>query len=110
MIPDAKDLFDHIYINEFKFDAAGVISAVRATAYDFEGKLGALEKMAAEAGVTLDECVFVGEGFNDAFVGGGAGLSIAYPPHSYSMEAVSHVQIAEDDLLKVVEVILSRRL
>ena len=87
LIPDTDDLFDHIFINKLRFDAKNVVSGVEATPYDFEGKADALEKMCAEHGYTLDRSVFVGEGFNDGDASAKAGLSIAYPPRDFELEA-----------------------
>ncbi len=97
-IPDANDLFDYIFINELIFDSSGVISGVKSTPYDFEGKAEALKKMCSDNGFTLHQSVFVGEGFNDATVATKAGLSIAYPPRTQGIKAASTIEIKEDDL------------
>jgi HAD superfamily phosphoserine phosphatase-like hydrolase len=105
-IPNADSLFDDIFINRLRFDGTGLVEGVEATAFDFEGKAQALQKVCDERGFTTEQAVFVGDGFNDAHVAAKVGLSIAYPPRDYETEAVSHVLIAEDDLLKVVEEVL----
>ncbi len=107
LIPDADDLFDYVFINKVQFDAKGIISGVSATPYDFIGKVTGLERMCTDHGCTLDQSVFVGEGFNDGPVSSKAGLSIAYPPRSFELEAASHVLIKEDDLMKVVEYVMA---
>jgi phosphoserine phosphatase len=109
MIPDADTLFDYVFINKLKFDANGLIAAVDATPYDFDGKADALKRICAERGFTPDQTVFVGEGFNDGHVSAMAGLSIAYPPRAFETEAASHVLIEEDDLMKVVEIVMNTR-
>lgn len=105
-IPDAYELFDYIFINKLLFDGNGLIRGVEATKYDFEGKAIALEKMCKNNGYTLNNSIFVGEGFNDDFVAKKAGLSIAYPPKGQGMKAVANIEIKEDDLLKVIPQIL----
>ena len=107
-IPDADELFQHIFINKLQFDVKGLLSGVEATPYDFDGKALALEKMCSDHGYTLDRSVFVGEGFNDGHVSAKASLSIAYPPRAYELEAASHVLIEEDDLMKVVECVMEK--
>jgi HAD superfamily phosphoserine phosphatase-like hydrolase len=106
LIPNADTLFDHIFINRLRFDAEGLIEGVDATAYDFKGKAAALQKICDERGISTEQAVFVGDGFNDAHVASTAGLSIAYPPRDYETEAAAHILIREDDLMKVVEHVL----
>jgi phosphoserine phosphatase len=106
-IPDADELFDHIFINRLKFDADDLICGVDATAYDFDGKADALELVAKEAGCSLAQSVFVGDGFNDAAVSKRAALSIAYPPVHVEQSSVSTFEVHEDDLMVVADTILS---
>ena len=97
-IPDADELFDYVFINRLLFDSEGVIDGVKVTPYDFEGKAVALEKMCTDNGFTLNNAVFVGEGFNDQDVASRAALSIAYPPVAQGMRETASIQIEEDDL------------
>jgi phosphoserine phosphatase len=106
LIPDADQLFDHIFVNKIKFDQEGIISGIDATPYDFEGKVNALELICAKHGYHISDAVFVGEGFNDEFVAAKAGLTIAYPPTDQGFRTASAIEIEEDDLLKVVDRVL----
>ncbi len=106
LIPDADQLFDHIFVNKIKFDQEGIISGIDATPYDFEGKVNALELICAKHGYHISDAVFVGEGFNDEFVADKAGLTIAYPPTDQGFRTASAIEIEEDDLLKVVDRVL----
>jgi HAD superfamily phosphoserine phosphatase-like hydrolase len=108
-LPDARELFDAIYINEMEFDSAGVISGVKATAYDFEGKAAALEEVAKKHGASMSQTVFVGDGFNDASVSLRAGLSVAYPPSHIEQSSASAIEIGEDNLIRVVNEVLRGR-
>ncbi|MBI3820515.1 MAG: HAD family hydrolase [Planctomycetes bacterium] len=107
-IPNAADeLFDYICINKIRFDnPSGLIAGVESTPFDFEGKLTALAAICKRHGCTLNEAVFVGEGYNDEHVINGAGLSIAYPPGETAIDAGSKVKIEEDDLSKILEHVL----
>lgn len=106
LIPDASDLFDYLCINRLHFEQpSGLIAGVDATPFDFEGKAVALEAICKLHGCTLKESVFVGEGFNDQYVANTAGLSIAYPPHETSINAVS-IPVADDDLAKILRYVL----
>jgi HAD superfamily phosphoserine phosphatase-like hydrolase len=104
--PDYCDYFDFVFMNELLFVDSGVISGVRATAYDFEGKADALMLVCERAGATRDETVFIGDRFNDEAVMLQVSSAIAYPPSDDVAESVTHVAIHEDDLLKVVPHIL----
>jgi len=106
LVPDAASLFDYIFINKLKFDPDGLIAGVESTSYDFEGKADALELVCKERGVGVEQSVFVGEGFNDELVAARAGLAIAYPPSNQGFRNSAAVEIAEDDLMKVVEQVL----
>ena len=107
-IPDADELFDHIFINRLKFDADDLISGVDATAHDFEGKADALELVAEEVGCSLAQSVFVGDAFNDAAVSKRVAVSIAYPPAHFEQSSVSTFEVVDDDLMIVADTILSR--
>jgi phosphoserine phosphatase len=104
--PDYRDYFDFVFMNELLFDGAGVVSGVRATAYDFEGKADALDLVCRRSGATVEETVFVGDRFNDEAVMVKAKTAIAYPATDAATEGVSHEAVNEDDLLLVVSHIL----
>jgi phosphoserine phosphatase len=106
MIPDAAELFDYICINKIRFEQpSGLIQGVEATPFDFEGKTEALKAICQRHGCTLDEAVFVGEGFNDEDVAKRAGLSIAYPPIETAIVSAG-ISVGENDLSKILEHVL----
>ncbi len=105
-IPNAKELFDYIYINKLLFDSEGKLSGVIPTEYDYDGKPIAIERICQERGFHTDQAVFVGEGHNDAAVIGRVGLVIAYPPSDQRVDQASHVAVNEDDLLMILPHIL----
>jgi phosphoserine phosphatase/predicted alpha/beta hydrolase family esterase len=106
-IPNANQLFDYICINRLKYDDQSMVCGIEPTPFDFAGKAVALETICKEYGVTLAEAVFVGEGNNDEDVANAAGLSIAYPPHGQVIPAASRVEVADDDLLKILDHVLT---
>lgn len=106
-IPKADELFDDVFINRLKFDAEGVVEGVEPTPYDFAGKADALKLVAQRAGSSLENAVFVGDAFNDAHVSRVAGLSIAYPPQDQQVDALTDIQVDDDDLTAVAEAILN---
>jgi phosphoserine phosphatase len=48
-------------MNELVFDDSGIVSAVRATAYDFEGKADAVSLVCDRAGASGQETIFIGD-------------------------------------------------
>jgi phosphoserine phosphatase len=106
MIPNYRDLFDDVFLNQLQFDQHGRLSGVVHTDFDFEGKVRALEQICQSVGCTMQESVFVGEGFNDKDVIRKAGFSIAYPPTAPESEVFSNAVIREDDLSLILEHIL----
>jgi HAD superfamily phosphoserine phosphatase-like hydrolase len=97
-VPDFREWFDFVFINELIFDEKGFLSDVVATEFDFEGKAKALAHVCERAGCGYDETVFVGDAFNDEAIMLSAGRSIAYPPKDRPVEGVSQVLIYEDNL------------
>jgi HAD superfamily phosphoserine phosphatase-like hydrolase len=106
MIPHAAQFFDYICVNRLEFEQpSGLIKGVDATPFDFAGKTAALQAICQRHGCTLEQAVFVGEGFNDEDVVNRAGLSIAYPPGETAIDAASNA-IPEDDLSKILSLVL----
>ena len=106
VFPDSRNYFDFIFINELLFEFDGKIAGVRATAFDFEGKADALQYISDRTGTSVGETVFVGDHFNDESAMLHVAKSIAYPPSDDATKGVCHVEIAEDNLLKVLPHIL----
>ncbi|MGH2569443.1 MAG: HAD family hydrolase, partial [Bacteroidota bacterium] len=111
MIPHIDDLVDRICINELQFGGRDErVSGIKATRYDFEGKLLALEEMCDEFEITLDEVVFVGDSFNDEAVVSTVGKAIAYSAAPDSdISTMCDVIITEDDLSLILPHILLSR-
>lgn len=105
-IPNANKLFDYIFVNKFQFDDLGRLCGVIPTEYDFGGKTKAVEKICNENGIKLQECIYVGEGFNDDDVISKVGLSIAYPPVSQQINEIADIRIKEDDLSLILQHVL----
>jgi phosphoserine phosphatase len=68
--------FDHVLINRINFDQAGQIAGGTPTPYDLEGKADGLLELAKREGLTVEQCAFVGDNFNDLPVMKAAGFSI----------------------------------
>jgi HAD superfamily phosphoserine phosphatase-like hydrolase len=106
-IPEYRELFDHVFINRLQFDDNGFLTGVIATRYDFEGKAKAVEEVCAQEGFSMEQAVFVGEGFNDEHAASAVGLSIAYPPTAQGIAEVADVAIKEDDLMLILEHVIT---
>jgi HAD superfamily phosphoserine phosphatase-like hydrolase len=106
MIPDAPSLFDYICINRLHFDDKDYVSGVDATPFDFAGKATGLEAICQAHRVTMEQSVFVGEGFNDEAIAGRAGLTIAYPPKADGFKWAAGIQVETDDLIEVINHVL----
>jgi HAD superfamily phosphoserine phosphatase-like hydrolase len=107
VIPNYKELFDYVYINKFRFNEQGVFEGVTATRYDFDGKATAVEEICAREGLSTDQAVFVGDGFNDAAVLGKVGRTIAFLPSSADMKN-AYAIVEEPDLRKILPYILGQ--
>lgn len=91
--------FERVFTNHLTFDAQGRVDGWKATPFDMEGKAHALEQLAAEMGIELDQTVFVGDNVNDMHVMRRAGLAIAFQPKKDEVRAVADHEI--DDLRDV---------
>jgi HAD superfamily phosphoserine phosphatase-like hydrolase len=69
--------FDPVLINRIVFDPQGRIAHWHATPFDLSDKEKGLQMIAAEAGVSLQECAFFGDNFNDVAAVKAAGIGIA---------------------------------
>jgi phosphoserine phosphatase len=108
-IPDFREYFDFVFINELLFDPDGMMSGVVSTEYDFQGKADALKLVCERAGCVLQESVFVGDQFNDAHAAYVAGATVAFPPHPGPRTWEPEFEIFEDDFEALLTVILSKR-
>ncbi|MFN8570810.1 MAG: HAD-IB family phosphatase [Gemmatimonadaceae bacterium] len=104
--PDYKEYFDFLFINELTFAPDGLLTGVKATEFDFQGKAEALDLISARIGSTPGEAVFVGDHFNDEAIMLRVDKAIAYPPKDTVVEGVLTEAVMEDDLLKVVPHVL----
>ena len=93
--------FRPVFINRVFFHENGEISHWEATPFDLEHKSLALHELAAEEGLSLDECAFIGDNFNDIDVARAAGFSVAFNCKSPELETVASEVIHEKDLRKI---------
>ncbi len=101
-IPDAEETFDHIIINRIRFDKDGNISGciVPPEFDDAEHKAKALRILAEREGISMEECVFVGDAYNDVDVIKAAGLGIAFNAKREVVEA-GDVVIEKKDMREI---------
>jgi phosphoserine phosphatase len=90
--------FDPVFVNRVFFDGDGLISRWEATTFDMREKSEGLRMLAREREVSLEECAFVGDNFNDVDVASAAGFSVAFNSKSEGLDAVADVVIREKDL------------
>lgn len=75
------NLFDYMLINKAYFGNSGIISKFKATPYGSERyKADGLMEIAKQEGIGLDECIFVGDSYNDLEILEKAGLGIVFNP------------------------------
>lgn len=79
---DIQSLIDRVYINIFNYDSNGKLLDVKphsTVESDFYGKLKHIKDLCSELNCSLNEVVFIGEGYNDKEIGESECFSIAYP-------------------------------
>ncbi|MCX6707258.1 MAG: HAD family phosphatase [Candidatus Woesearchaeota archaeon] len=105
LIPEYKGLFDDILINSLKFKDNGEVAGWKATRYGIERKPEGIRMIAKKEGIRLEECVFVGDGWNDVPAAEIVGLSIAFNPSSEKLREVADIIIEKHDLREILKYI-----
>lgn len=103
LLPDYKDIFDEVLINELIFDNNGKIIGVLPTKFDFEHKATGLKKIAKKHNIKLSETVFVGDNHNDVKAAEVAGLSIAFNCKSNDLASVADILTKTKDLREILK-------
>ncbi len=105
-IPDYMDFFDDVFISKVHFGKDGRISGMEATEFDMDAKALAMEKIADKEGISLKECVFIGDYINDLKAMQKAGLAIAFNCRNDELKNAADVLIEKKDLREVLKYIL----
>lgn len=103
LIPDSEELFDDIMVNKLFFDDEGNISGWEPTPYGIEKKADGLKEIAKREGFDLKECVFVGDGRNDANAVRIAGLGISFNSSSEELDKAADVVIKNKDMREILK-------
>ena len=90
--------FDHVLINRIRFDTQGRIAGGTPTPYDLEGKAAGLLELARRESLTMEQCAFVGDNFNDLPVMRAAGFSVGVFVKDPQVIEVVDVHLEEADL------------
>lgn len=90
--------FEAVFTNHLDFAADGTIAGWRATPFDQEGKIRAMEQLVQRFGTSIARCVFVGDAFNDVPVAKAAGFSIAFNSRCAELLAVVDAVVPGPDL------------
>ena len=98
-----NNFFDEILVNKIFFDEKGNVARWEHTPYDFQNKKDGLYYLTKKFGINPEECIFVGDHFNDISIAQSAGLSIAFNPKDKELEKVSDVVIRKKDLREVLK-------
>ena len=103
LIPDYKEVFDHIYINHIFFDEDGNISGADWLGHqsDEEGKAEELKDVCRRFGIPLEQSVFVGDEKNDLGAMEIAGLGIAFNSISERLNQAADLIIEKKDVREI---------
>jgi phosphoserine phosphatase len=99
LFPD--QVFDGMFINRLRFDAAGRLAGGEPTPYDLEQKAAGLKELARREGLSESQVAFVGDNVNDVDVARAAGLAIAFNCKSEELARVADVVVEDHDLRAV---------
>ncbi len=96
-----KRPFDYVFVNDIYFDRKGKISGFTVTPYDFAHKVTAVEKIAEKEGISMSECVFVGDNDNDVDAAKACGLGIGFNSKSRELDKAADIVIKNKDLSEI---------
>ena len=105
-IPNYGEFFNDVFLSRIYFDEEGSISKVEATEFDMDAKALALKKIAEREGISLKECVFVGDYLNDKKIIQEAGLGIAFNCRHDELRKTADICIDKKDLREILKYIL----
>jgi len=105
-LPNYEEIFDDVFLSRIYFDDDGDISKIEATEYDMDGKALALRKIAEREGISLKECVFIGDYLNDYKIMQEAGLGIAFNCEHDELKKAADVVIDKKDLREILKHII----
>ena len=105
-IPNYEDFFNDVFLSRIYFDENGHITSVEATEFDMDAKALALRKIAEREGISLKECVFIGDYLNDYKIIQEAGLGIAFNCEHEELKRAADVVIEKKDLREILKYIL----
>ena len=90
--------FNDLFINRIRFDADERIAGWEATSFDLNHKEEALRLIAEREGLSLGQCAFVGDNFNDVAVARAAGVAVALAPKCEELRAIADLHLPAPDL------------
>lgn len=105
-IPNYKELFDDVFLSWINFNEDGFISEIKATEFDMDKKADALKQIANREGISLKECVFVGDYLNDLKIIQESGLGIAFNCKEEKLRKVADIVIDKKDMREILKHIL----
>lgn len=105
-IPNHDEFFDDVFLSKIYFDEYGNISKVEATEFDMDAKALALKKITEREGISMEECVFIGDYLNDKKIMEEAGLGIAFNCKHDELKKIANVCIDKKDLREILKFIL----
>lgn len=105
-IPNYEDFFDDVFLSRIYFDEEGNIAKIEATEYDMDGKALALRKICEKEGISLKDCVFVGDYLNDLKIIEEAGLGIAFNCEYDELKKAANIVIDKKDLREILKYII----
>lgn len=98
---------DYAFANELLFENGVATGKMIEKVGDATAKVRALEKVASLEGITLDQCIVVGDGVNDLLMMKKAGLGIAFNGDP-KLRQVVDVVVEGKDLRRILPYVLRR--
>jgi phosphoserine phosphatase len=102
---EEESIFDIVKINVMAFDVDNVVAHVKATSYDFEGKMTAITEICQDEGISLEDVLYVGDAINDRYLLKTVGCFIAVAGNDEEITMTSNHQVTGTDLEEVYHIV-----
>jgi phosphoserine phosphatase len=102
---EVEAIFDIVKINVMAFDVDNVVAYVKATSYDYEGKMRAISEICHDEGVSLEDVLYVGDSINDRYLLNTIGCFISVEGSDEEISLTSNYHVAGADLEEVYRIV-----
>lgn len=104
VLKEDTEYFEEISANEFIFDKNGLLTQIKGTRFDFEGKATYVNRLCEKLKISPSEVLFIGNSFNDAHVYKSGAHTLCVNPTLTNSHNKTYWHSAIDDMKNLSEI------